>query len=612
MFSSLRIKDHFKENKIYLNRTVSATIFVGLCFLVLIGRLIFLQVYQHDTYLTLARNNQVRVIPIPPPRGLIYDRNGVLLAENLPAFSLEIQPNRVKNLSLLIDNLRSIIELTDDDIKEFQKQIKYKGIYETIPIKSKLSEKEVADFSVEKHNYPEVEIVGKLARNYPHGAILAHSLGYIGPISEVDLQSIDITNYRGIYQTGKSGIEKTYEDHLRGQVGYENVETDVRGRILRTLDVTPPIPGSNLQLSIDYKLQKKAYELLKGRLGAIVMLDVDTGDILSLASSPSYDPNLFIQGISNKLYTKLQNHPEQPLFNRAINGQYPPGSTVKPMVALKAIDKGLISNRDKFFDPGYYQIDDEGRLFRDWKKKGHGVINLERALAESCSTFFYYLGDKMGINDIHSIFSEFGLGSKTQIDIPGESTGLAPSVDWKRKNKNSSWFTGETLITAIGQGYVLATPLQVSQAASIFAKRGTYVKPRLVTTITKANNTQQEVPVIEQEQVNIKNKNAWNVVIKGMEMSIKDHRGTAHRIYNPNQPIAGKTGTAQVFGLKQDEEYVSEDLEEYLRDHGWFMAFSPISKPKVAIAVILEHNKGSTVVAKKMIDEYFKGNNDDQ
>lgn len=630
MSGLFKLKDHFKENKLYLNRTVTATAIVFALLMVLIARLIYLQIDQHDIYVTMARNNHLRLLPIPPTRGLIYDRNGILLAENLPTFSLEITPSRTKNLTELIDKLSNVIPISENDIKTFRKQLKYKGVHEGIPIRNKLSNEEVAKFSIERHNYPEAEIVGRLSRYYPHGETFAHVLGYLGPISETDLTSIDIAKYRSVHQIGKVGVEKSYEEMLYGKIGYEQVETDVRGRIVRKIDTTKPIPGSNVYLTIDSNLQILAQQLFAGRQGAIIMLEVKTGEILVLTSSPSYDPNLFVQGIDQDMYYKLQNNPDQPLFNRAIRGQYPPGSTVKPLVALQALEHRVINREERIYDPGYYQLRSEGRLYRDWRERGHGFMNLENALAESCSTFFYYLADKLGIDRIYEIYSKFGLGDYLGIDIQGEAAGIAPSPPWKQRTKNTAWFPGETLMTGIGQGYTLATPLQIAHVAATIANRGYRRQPHLVqaieklpikvsatdnnndinnfnltNTITNANKTY--LPSKVYAPVKLKNEHNWDIVINGMELVVKSPHGTAHPIYKSDTlRIAGKTGTAQVFGLKQDEKYVSENIDEHLRDHGWFMAFAPVEDPEIAVVVIFEHSKGSPAAARKLIDEYYK------
>lgn len=608
-----KLKDHFKENQLYFNRSVAALIMIGVLLFILMARLVYLQVIKYTTYATLARNNQVRMISIAPSRGLIYDRNGVLLADNLPDFSLEISPNMVKDLDDLIAKLSKIIKISETDIKTFHKQRKYKGRFERIPIRNKLTDEEVAAFSIEKYQFPEVEIHANLARHYLHGEAFAHVLGYTGLLSEQDLSQIDHANYRGTYVIGKYGIEKSYEDVLRGKAGFEQVETDARGRMIRHLDEIPPVAGENLYLTIDSKLQLAAYDALQNFHGAVVALDVKTGGVLVMLSKPSFDPNLFARGISQEMFSKLQNSKDRPLFNRAIRGQYSPGSTVKPLVALQALDLNVITNKTTFYDNGYYQLHAEGRKYRDWNQDGRGLINVQTAITESSSTFFYFVADKLGIDKMHDIFVRFGLGTATNIDIDGEAIGIAPSPAWKKKAMRQSWFQGETLITGIGQGYTLATPIQMANVASTIARRGARIQPHLInaTQIADQEPKPKEYAANSLPSVQLNNKEHWDSVIKAMEEVIKNPRGTAHWIYSPRNKytMAGKTGTVQVFGLKQDEKY-SELLDKgkikaNLRDHKWFIAFAPVEDPQIAIAVVIEHNNGGPMVARKVMDAYF-------
>lgn len=602
-----KLKDHFKENQLFLNRIVAATIGATILLIVILGRQFYLQIYHHATYATLARNNQVRMISITPTRGLIFDRNGVLLAENTPDFSLEISPNRVKDLDALIARLATIVPISENDIKNFYKQKKFKGRFERIPIRTKLTEEEVAAFSIEKYQFPEVEIHANLSRHYPFGAAFAHVLGYTGLLSEQDLASIDIAKYRGTYSIGKSGIEKTYEDQLHGKAGFEQVETDARGRMIRQLDEIASVQGQNLYLTLDAKLQMLAYEALQNHQGAVVAIDVKTGGVLALVSKPSFDPNLFSKGIPQDIYDKLKHAKEQPLFHRAIRGQYPPGSTVKPLVALQALDFNVITPSMKFFDPGYYQIHAEGRMYRDWLPEGHGNISLEHAIAESCTTYFYMVADKLGIDRMHDIFSRFGLGDFTNIDIIGESKGIAPSQAWKKKTKRQPWYHGETLITGIGQGYTLTTPLQMSSVASTIARRGERVQPYLVQSMHHPDQSVTETTPTVLPKVELKDPKHWDTVINAMEQVIKNPHGTAHWISRPqaSYTYAGKTGTVQVYGIKQDETYDADRIKANLRDHAWFIAFAPVEDPEIAIAVIIEHSKGSPMVARRVLDAYF-------
>lgn len=602
-----KLKDHFKENQLFLNRVVAATIFASILLGVILVRQIYLQIYQHDTYATLARNNQVRMISIAPTRGLIYDRNGVLLADNTPDFSLEISPNRVSNLDELLERLQRYINVSEQDIKNFQKQKKYKGRFERIPIRTKLTEEEVAIFSMEKYQFPEIDIQANLSRHYPFGDAFAHVLGYTGLLSEQDLTQIDITKYRGTHSIGKSGIEKSFEDQLHGKAGFEQVETDARGRMIRQLDQIPSSQGQNLYLTLDSRLQLLAYDALQNNQGAVVVMDVKTGGILAMVSKPSFDPNLFSKGIPQEAYDKLKHAKEQPLFHRAIRGQYPPGSTVKPLVALQALDLNVITAKENFYDPGYYQIHADGRMYRDWMPEGHGNISLQHAIAESCTTYFYWVADKLGIDRMHDIFSRFGLGEFTNIDIIGESKGIAPSQAWKKQTKRQSWFHGETLITGIGQGYTLVTPLQMAGVAATIANRGERVKPFLLKSMQSEDATITETEPVHLPKVELRTPQHWDTVISAMEQVIQNPRGTAHWISYPKAKYtyAGKTGTVQVYGIKQDETYDANKIKSSLRDHAWFIAFAPIENPQVAVAVIIEHSKGSPMVARKVLDAYF-------
>lgn len=603
-----RLKDHFKENQLFLNRVLAATIGGVILLGIIIGRQFYLQICHHDTYATLARNNQVRMISIAPTRGLIFDRNGVLLADNTPDFSLEISPNRVTDLDGLIARLSKLVKISEADIKNFQKQKKYKGRFERIPIRTKLTEQEVAAFSIEKYQFPEVEIHANLSRNYPFGEVFAHVLGYTGSLSEQDLSNIDLAKYRGIYTIGKSGIEKSYEEQLRGKAGFEQVETDARGRMIRQLDQIHSTEGQNLYLTLDSKLQMLAFDALQNKQGAVVAIDVRTGGILAMVSKPSFDPNLFSKGIPQEIYDQLKKAKEQPLFHRAIRGQYAPGSTVKPLVALQALDHNVITADMNYFDRGYYQIHADGRMYRNWLIEGHGNIKLEHAIAVSCTTYFYYVADKLGIDRMHDIFSRFGLGEFTNIDIVGEAKGIAPSQAWKKRTKRQSWFHGETLITGIGQGYTLVTPLQMAGVARTIAKRGERVQPYLVKSIL-ADKVLTEIEPVFLPKVEIKNPKHWDTIISGMEQVIQHPRGTAHWIHYPTAKYtyAGKTGTVQIYGIKQDETYDADKIKASLRDHSWFIAFAPIDDPEIAVAVIIEHSKGSPMVARKVFDAYFAG-----
>ncbi len=608
MSNLFKIKDHTKENRLFLSRTIVSYTIVILLSCILLVRQFYLQILQHDKYSTLAQNNQVRIMPITPIRGLIYDRNGILLADNRVEYSLEVVPNLIKDFDQMIASISPIISISDKDIQSYHKQIKYKGRFDNIQLKNKLTEEEVAKFALERYKFLGIDVGAYLSRYYPYADTLSHVLGYIAPISESDLETIDLSKYRGTHVIGKDGIEKYYEKLLHGENGIEKLETDARGRVIKTLGTTSAIPGKNLFLTIDLRLQQIAFDCLGKNKGAVVAMEVENGEILVLASKPSFNSNLFVQRINSETYSNLQNDPSQPLFHRAIRGQYPPGSTIKPIVALTALDNHVIDTKSSINDVGYYKLKDEGRLFRDWKHEGHGIVNVEKAIIESCTTYFYYLGDKIGIERISEVFNNFGLGKQIGIDTTGEANGLAPSIEWKRKVRNQPWYPGETLITAIGQGYTLATPLQIANIAATIANKGMRIQPHLLKAEQDQNKIKSNVSFEAPLPVVLKNPKHWDFMIQSMSKVVSHKSGTAHRIYNAKDKyeIAGKTGTAQVFGLKQDEKYDADKLQSHLKDHAWFMAFAPVDKPKIAVAVLVEHDRGSPEIAKRVIDEYFK------
>lgn len=606
------LKDHFKESQLYLNRAIIAAVIVAIVLITLTIRLIYLQISQHDVYKTLSLNNQVRIVPITPTRGLIFDRNGVLLAENMPAFSLELTPERTPNIKETLKTINNIMPITETEQQQFYKQLKYKRRNESIPIRIKLSEEEVAKFSVEKHRLPGVEIVARLIRHYPFKENLAHALGYIGPISEKDLSQINPANYRGTYNIGKIGIEKFYEDELHGTTGYQHIETDARGRTIRVLNRTPPVSGSDLYLSLDNRLQTAATEALKDLKGAIVAIDPSNGEILAFVSNPSFDPNLFTQGINTQTYDALQNSPDRPLFNRAIRGQYPPGSTVKPMVALQGLELGVVNSQFQTFCPGFYKLNGVGRMYRDWiyfkHHHGHGTVDIERALAQSCDTYFFTLAHKLGVKHLHNIYTRFGLGKLTNIDTTGEASGLAPTAEWKKRVYKDDWYAGDTLNIGIGQGTLLATPLQMAQVAAIIGNRGQGFEPHFVSAIgIDSTNTPVKQNTTSIPKITLKQDRHWDIIIDGMQKVVQTG-GTAHRIGKGlTYTVAGKTGTAQVFNLKQHEKYEVNKIKAYLRDHSWFIAFAPVEKPQIALAVIVENKltKTGADVARVVLDSYF-------
>ena len=568
-------------------------------------RLFQLQVMQYHRYHTLSEKNQFNIIPIPPTRGLIYDRNGKLLAKNMPVFSLEIQPEKAGKLPPLLNKLKQLINLTDDDIAAFSRSLKQHRSFDWIPLKVKLTEQEVASLSVNQHYLPGTEVKARLIRYYPYGKSTAHILGFVGRINAKEHEVIDRRNYSGTNFIGKVGIEKFYEDALHGNVGHQQVEMDASARIVRTLKQVPSRSGENLILSIDIELQKVAEKALAGYQGAVVAIDPNNGEVLTMASIPSYDPNPFVQGISQKDYDALAQSKKQPLYNRAIRGQYPLASTIKPFLALSALDNDVVNLQYKIFDPGWFKLPNTNHFYRDWKRGGHGWINLERAIVESCDTYFYKLSELMGIQRIADILNLFGFGHFSQIDMGEELPGLVPNPQWKKITKKTPWYTGDTLISGIGQGFMLTTPLQLASATAKLAMKGHGYRPHLVKAYRQG--TQQiDHKIIEEYPIKLKNTQAWDVVFRAMEGVITHLHGTGFR-FGRKAPyrVAAKTGTAQVYSIKQNQFETQDDLPEYLRDHSLIIAFAPVDKPKIAVAVVIENNNIASNVARKVIDHYL-------
>lgn len=586
-----RITDHFFELKIFHNRSIIAILFALILFSLLAYRLFFLQINNHEHFSTLSQNNRVSVQAIPPTRGIIYDRNGIILAENLPSFTLQITPEQTTDIDQLILEISELIEVRDIDIKKFKKEVRRKRRFEGIPLKFRLNDKEVAIISVNLHQLPGVKIQAELSRFYPFGTETSHVVGYVGRINEKELKSISTTNYSGSTHIGKLGIEKSYETQLHGSVGFQKVETNVRGRVLRVLERQNPLPGNDITLNLDIHLQKMATEAFSGKRGALVAIAPDSGHILAMISMPDYNANLFVNGIDVKTYNELNTSWERPLYNRTVLGSYPPGSTIKPFMALAGLELNVIGHQHQIFCPGFYRLKGKSHKYRDWKKWGHGKTDIEKSIVQSCDVFYYDLAFQLGIDKMHDFMSLFGFGEKSGIDILGERKGLMPSKKWKKEARNQVWYPGETVIAGIGQGYVLVTPLQLALATATLANGGTHYQPQLVKSIKySASETLQIKPKV-QRNVAIKKKANWTIVHKAMTEVIHSPRGTASRLNKPGlrYQIAGKTGTAQVFSVAQDAKYNEDELEEHLKDHALFMAFAPVKNPKIAIAVIVEN-----------------------
>ena len=610
-FDSLAIKDHLRDEQVFGRRLIITTVFAVLLFSILIARLFYLQIIHQEHYATLSENNRVSIKPIQPIRGLIYDRNGVLLAENIPSFTLELVPEHIKNIPELIKRLQSIITITDLDIKRFNKKRKRKRRFEGITLRYRLNEDEVARLSVKQYTLPGVEIRAELSRHYPLGKLTAHTVGYVSSISERELRKVDASNYSGTSRIGKSGIEKKYEKILHGKIGLQKVETNASGRILRVLDRELPIPGNNLYLNIDIRLHSIAEQAFGEHNGVLVAIDPNNGSVLALSSFPSFDPNLFVNGIDTENYTRLRTSPDQPLFNRAIQGRYPPGSTIKPFVGLAGLEQNIIKDSDNLKCSGYYMLKNDERRYRDWKKEGHKETNLRKAIIESCDVYFYDLALNLGIDNISSYLAKFGFGAKTGLDLYGESSALLPTREWKRKTRRLPWFPGETLITGIGQGFMLVTPLQLATATAALSLNGKQQRPQMIYAMQDPKIEILNLrPPKALNKIEIIQPRNWNIVQQAMKGVVHSLHGTARGLNRElKYKMAGKTGTAQVFGIKQDEEYDETKVKKKLRDHALFIAYAPFDKPKIAVAIIVENGgHGGSVaapIARKVIDDYL-------
>lgn len=596
MYKPPNLLTRFQEKKITNQRILIGLLFIGTLIIVLLARIAYLQIIDYQKYMMLSNHNQLRLVPLPPARGLIYDRQGKLIAHNIPAFHLAIIPELVKDLTQTLAQLSEMMTISLEQQQNFLEKVAHHPSHQRQVLKLKLTEEEVSRFAVNQYRFPGVFLMVDLIRDYPFGALLAHVLGYVSEANKEDLKKIDKKRYAGTYQLGKVGLEKFYEPQLQGQAGYQQIETDVRGREIRVMSTFPAVSGLDLHLSLDVALQTKATEALGENRGAIVALDPSNGEILALVSTPSFDPNQFVRGLDQNSYNQLLQKDSRPLFNRAIQGQYPPASTIKPIVGLAGLVTRKIDLQQKIFDPGWYQLNQNGRIYRDWQKEGHGWTNFEKSLRESCDIFYYTLAEKLGINTLSLWLSSAGLGKATGIDLPAEQIGLVPTPSWKKKAHGSAWYPGETIITGIGQGYILATPLQLAVLASYIANQGEAFRPHL-----NKQATLEKLPSIK-----LDNTHYWTAIIESMRQVVQHPRGTAYR-YFTGSPLkaAGKTGTAQVFGLKANEKYEHHSLASHLRDHSLFIGFSPIERPKIVVAVILENQRASAAIGRQVMEAYL-------
>jgi penicillin-binding protein 2 len=600
-------KDTAAERRLFQRRTLVVLIFVMLMLSGLIARMYQLQIVEHDIYTTLSDKNRVQVQSVPPPRGLIYDRNHVLLAENRPVFSVTLVPERVDGMAHTLAQLRDLLDVSDEDMERFRRRLQEpRRPFQEIPLSYELSEQEIARLAVHRHELPGVEVKAELVRYYPYSKLTSHSLGFVGRINREELQRIDPVNYAGTNYIGKSGVERFYEKVLHGKVGYQHVETNARGRTLRVLERENPVPGEDLQLHLDLRLQKRAYELLDGRRGAIVAIEPATGGILALASVPGFDTNQFVTGISVKDYRALNEDHDNPLFNRALRGQYPPGSTIKPMLAIAALDSGTVDRNYTVWDPGYFQLTNGGRRYRDWKRGGHGWVDMMDAVSQSCDVYFYDIAVKMGMDTMYHYLSRFGFGEDATLDVTAALSGLLPSPEWKRAARNKPWYPGDTVNMGIGQGFMLATPLQLATATAVIANRGRWVEPRLLKSIDGDTPVEKYLPAHTHKSIKLKNPENWEFVIKTMEEVMQGRHGTA-RAAGRDAPyrMAGKSGTAQVYSLAEDEEYDADEIRERLRDHALFIGFAPADNPKIAVAAIVENGGGGSSTAAPVVRAMF-------
>ena len=619
MTEKITIQDHQLERQIVLSRIIVGGVIAFLLILALIARLFFLQVNQHDYYSTKSDNYRIHVQPIVPTRGLIYDRNGTLLAENVPSFTLTLVREHAGDVDKVVDVIESLISLTEEDREKLRGRLRSRSIpYSSVPVRFNLSEEEIARISVNQFRLPGVSVEAQLVRHYPEGEIFAHSVGYLGSITEDELKAVDPVNYSGTHQIGKQGIEKFYEDILHGQVGYQTVEKNARGQIMSVLDRTDPVPGQDIVLNLDSNIQKAAVEALGDYRGAVVAIDPETGGILALVSKPAYDPNLFVQGISRKDYASLNDPVNSPLFNRAL-AKYAPGSTVKPFISLAALNEGYRTPEDTVDDPGYYQLGNHKHYDWTWwsNKTGHGTVDMQRAIYQSCNVYFWDLAMDMGIDQMHDFLFRFGFGRNVSLDLPQASTGTLPSREWKLNAMGEPWYPGETINSYVGQGYTEATPLQLATATMLMSNKGKWHRPAVMRQIGTDSS-----PVIESSflpDIEINNPDYWDFIAESMEMVVSRGYGGEYRTYGSAYPyiaaaeplkyrMAGKSGTAQVIAIPENYDRADEVPEKY-REHAWFISFAPVDNPKIALAVFVEHGEaGSSVagpIARNVLDAYL-------
>ncbi len=615
------IKDHHKERRLFIGRVAMAST-IGLLLLGgVVARLVQLQIFDYEMFAEQSQGNRFRIEAVPPTRGLIFDRKGRVLAENLPAYQLELIPEQVDDLGDTLTRLAALDLIAAEDIEHFRDLARSNPRFKPLTLNFRLTDEEIANFAIQRPRFPGVDFQPRLVRHYPDGEAVAHAVGYVGALSKNDLQRLEQSEYAGTAHTGKTGVENSYESDLHGDVGYDNVVTNALGRQVPAdsrdaVDALPdnetPAPGDDIYLSLDLDLQLLATEALQGRSGAVVAIDPRSGEILALVSAPSFDPNMFAVGMTTSEYAELQNDPAQPLFNRAIRGAYPPGSTIKPMLSIAALDVGATDVVHKTMCIGYFMLPNTTHRYRDWKE--HGEVDLLGAISQSCDVYFYELSIDVGIDNIHKYLDMFGLGHGSGVDINGEHKGLVPSREWKSNaftDTDRRWYNGETVIASIGQGYMLATPLQLANAVAALATRGARYQPRLVAATQNTITGERTMyPAVRLDDIRLEDETHWDTVIHAMREVMHGVHGTARAAAaNSEYEMAGKSGTAQVFSVAQEEEYDEDEIEMRLRDHALFISFAPVDDPQIAVAVIVENgSSGSRVaapIARQIMDAYL-------
>jgi len=625
--SSLQFKDPWQEQRLFLSRVIAAGIIVLLLSGVLVTRLVQLQIVNYERFAELSQGNRYRIDPVPPTRGIIYDRNGVVIAENRPNWELVAIGEQIDNLDRTLRSLEQLGLVDRSEHDTLRKLVRSHRGFERVKL-ANLSEEQAATFAVRRHLFSGVDIQEALTRYYPFGEASAHAIGYVSSVSETDLERIDRSNYAGTSHIGKTGVERAYEDRLHGQVGYRQLVVNAQGRVMRTLETDDPdvdfqskapVPGENLVVTLDMKLQLAAQEALADTRGAVVAIDPRSGDVLALVSTPSFDGNRFAEGLSRRDFVALNTDPDKPLFNRALAGTYPPGSTVKPFIALTALQHESVAPEHEIYCPGEWRLPGQTHRYREGRGGVHGNVDLHEAIVRSCDVYFYQLAIAIGIENLSNGLTAFGFGAPTDLDISAEQSGIVPSPDWKKRNfsrrEDQVWFPGETVITGIGQGYMLVTPIQLASAGATLAARGTRFAPRLL--LGTENGLTGEMTLLDPVALPTVEDHApehWQLVSDAMVGVTSDPKGTAHTQMNgAHYTVAGKTGTAQVIGIAQDQKYREEDIDERQRDHGLFVAFAPADAPRIALGIVVENGGGGSraaaPVARKVLDAFFASEN---